>query len=205
MGGIGSGNTWRSAKTTCEASLRIDVRYMLKHGLLKPGRRGRLSWNRYGEPSGSIGYEAFSDCLVIDYRARLAGRDWESITERIPIDHAAQPFGGTRPYLRCLRCGRRCLVLYGGLRFRCRRCQRLSYQSQRGDAVDRAVLQIRKICEQLGTRFPDEFDLLPPKPKHMHWRTYDRLAATHERYCRLYNVGIAGLMAQFEALSQRKR
>jgi hypothetical protein len=196
MGGIGSGNLWRyGTRDTCEASLRIDIRYMRSKGMLTPGRQGTLSWSRGGESISSINYKCYETTLELDYRTRPAGGDWTPVNEHISIERTVQPFGGTRRYFRCSRCFGRCLVLYGGSYFRCRKCQNLAYASQNQDLRDRASAKARKIRERLGDDgcFDDPF---PAKPKGMHWRTYDKL----ERQCEIYEDQVA---AQFTNLLAR--
>jgi hypothetical protein len=80
MGGIGSGNLWRyGTRDTCEASLRIDIRYMRSKGMLTPGRQGTLSWSRGGESISSINYKCYETTLELDYRTRPAGGDWTPV------------------------------------------------------------------------------------------------------------------------------
>ncbi len=76
MDGSGSGNRWRyGTRSTCEASLRIDVRYMRKQGLLRPGFHGTLSWSPYGERTGWIHYKVHPNSLEVDYRTRPADEE----------------------------------------------------------------------------------------------------------------------------------
>jgi hypothetical protein len=42
---------------------------------------------------------------------------------------------------------------------------------------------------------PDEWDL-PPKPKGMHWRTYDRLAEKFDHYEEILEEGVDELLAK---------
>jgi hypothetical protein len=72
-------------------------------------------------------------------------------------------------------CGRRVAKLYGpGRYFLCRHCYRLSHASQSEDAQRRSMRRASKIRQRLGgnagTASP-----LPPKPKGMWRRTYERL------------------------------
>jgi hypothetical protein len=43
---------------------------------------------------------------------------------------------------------------------------------------------------------PDEWEL-PPKPKWMRWRTYNRLVEEFDSYEKILDRGIAELMAKF--------
>lgn len=55
MGGVGSGNWYRfDKKTTTDECHGVDVRYLYRHDLLKPGGRFSLRWSRAGRETGSI-------------------------------------------------------------------------------------------------------------------------------------------------------
>lgn len=200
MGGIGSGNRWQSGRATCEGTKRIDLRYMTRAGLFRPPCQGSLSWTYNGDPCGSIRYAISADRFTVEYRCRTYDDEWHDVLEHIPLEQIAQPFGGHRYFFRCMRCRRRCLVLYGGRRFRCRKCLNLAYRSQSGDVADRAVMQMQKICKRLHTRFEDEFDFVPPRPKGMHHRTYEMLVRRHDAYHRRYEGKLAELMFQARGL-----
>lgn len=197
MGGPGSGNRWHyGTRSTCEASLRIDVRYMRKEGLLRTGRHGTLSWSRNGAQIGWIRYKVHPHSLELDYRTRPVGEEeWTPVNEHVPLLRSEQPFGGSRLYLGCARCFSRNLVLYGGVRFRCRKCLNLAYASQCEDVIDRAASRSRKIRMRLGCDggFDDPF---PPKPKGMHWSTYDRLESECAKLDDQVAEKFCGLMAR---------
>lgn len=176
MGGPGSGNRWRyPTKGICEKHKRIDIRYLRKHGLLDPPIRCTLLWNQGGENSGCIDLRAHAMSLELNYRYREGDQDdWQSFNEHISFSFKDQPFGGVRKFFICPGCKRRCMVLYGGAHFRCRKCHDLAYASQNEDQIDRIRRKAEKIRGQLG----GELDLdwsFPKKPKGMHWRTYYRL------------------------------
>jgi hypothetical protein len=62
----------------------------------------------------------------------------------------------------------------GSRRFASRRAYRLAYASQRGGPCERAHRGKAKIKARLIADLdPDDWDL-PPKPKWMRWRTYNR-------------------------------
>ena len=99
--------------------------------------------------------------------------------QTVHFDETPVHFGGMRRWFMCPRCNRRFRVLYGGERFYCRKCYRLQYQSQSEDACDRQLSRARKIRRRLGGMEGVE-DPFPPKPKGMHWKTYNRLQAIDE-------------------------
>ena len=117
---------------------------------------------------------------LLFYRARRDDGEWYDVDEIIPTAWTPTQFGGRRQWFICLKCGRRCRILYGGRRFRCRRCHRLSYSSQAECRADRATRAMFKIVRRLD---PEEnCNDLPPKPKGMHLRTYNRLLDRYEKY-----------------------
>lgn len=68
----------------------------------------------------------------------------------------------------------------GGAVFACRHCRKLAYEVQRETAGDRAIRRADAIRDRLGW----QAGILNPdgwKPKGMHWRTFWRLKAEHDR------------------------
>lgn len=136
MGGLGSGRYYRSSSaTTVEETKRIDIRYMRRQGLLRPGRSGVLSWTCHGEPSGRINYTSHADRVDLNYRYN--GED-ETMRLSVPLSFTPCHIGGQRAWFHCPACRRRCEVLCIAGRWpACRKCYRLPYQSQTGDKLDR--------------------------------------------------------------------
>jgi hypothetical protein len=95
--------------------------------------------------------------------------------------------GGSRHWFECPSCGRRCRILYGGARFRCRLCRGAAYESQyQHGAMTVCELRwrIRERLEERGglnSRLLGLDDGFPPKPPRMHWRTYRRLEALDDK------------------------
>jgi hypothetical protein len=175
LGGLSSGSWYRlSKKTTVEECHSLDVRYLHRNGLLKPGYSFSLRWSRAGRETGSIGGVAFRDQVVLLYRHRRGlSREWEVV----PLEWTPCNFGGERPWFNCpgSGCGRRVAVLYGpGRYFLCRHCYDLRYESQREDESHRAMRRAQKIRERLGGS-ANMMEPFPEKPKGMHWKTYERL------------------------------
>jgi hypothetical protein len=176
MGGRGSGrHSWGGGKTTTESQKRIDVRWLKQQGYLRAGVMGNLVWSRRGEQTGLINYNMAERSMVLSYRCREKGGEWESVEQAIAFDRTPCNYGGHRTWFLCPRCGKRIAILYGtGKFFLCRHCYDLAYESQQETTVDRLMRKQRKIRERLGA----DMNLFIPiwqKPKGMHWKTFSRL------------------------------
>ncbi len=110
---------------------------------------------------------------------------------------------GDRTWFSCPSCNRRCAVLYNCKYFVCRRCAKPSYESQNGSELNYQAEKIIELREKLWGKSPIHSNLMEschwfPKPKHIHWKTFERKRAKimklEERYNRL-------LTAQFDLFS----
>lgn len=175
MGGFGSGRWLRWGTRPTEARFhRLAMNGFTRGGWLRPGAMGTSRWFRGEIETGSIGWfvSGFDDAAVaITLAYRYHGED---ICERIELTWTDCHFGGKRPWFVCRGCGQRCGVLYGGVRFRCRRCHGIAYESARENKAHRAIRRAQAIRQRLG----GDASLLAPfprKPPRMHWTTYWRL------------------------------
>ncbi|UWR13614.1 hypothetical protein [Sulfitobacter sp. M368] len=178
MGGYGSGRP--SYKQKAEDYRSLDVNRFHREGCLNPGRQGNWVWSRDGEETGRIGYKAEEGRLVLNYRVRAYGGDWEPITETINLTHVDCHYGRKRPYFRCpgvvngRHCGRRVgKVFSGGRYFLCRHCYNIGYSSQSEARYDRMLRRANKLRIALGGE-PGTAHWIAPKPKGMWERTYQR-------------------------------
>jgi hypothetical protein len=187
MGGEGSGNWYRfDKKTTTGECQSIDVRYLYREGLLKLGRWFTLRWSRAGRETGSIRGAVIGDekaeRVILTYRHRSGpGGEWEEVREPVPLAWTACNFGEQRPWFVCpgAGCGRRVAILYGpGRYFLCRHCYDLVYESQRDNAMSRALHKAQSIRKHLGGS-ANMMEPFPEKPKGMHRETYERLWWEH--------------------------
>jgi hypothetical protein len=176
MGGQGSGRRQIYERRTTDGVLSIDIAALGRKGALQPWHRSAVNWARDGLPIGSIGLLALPDGLQLSFRVHTAAGTWQDVQQLIQYLSTATPFGRPRRWFQCPGCNRRCRVLYGGERFRCRQCHGLKYESQFESPAQRANRASRKIRRRLGggANLMEEF---PPRPCGMHRTTYERLEA----------------------------
>lgn len=201
MGGQGSGRWIRwDARATTDQCHRLALHGWTQHGWLRPGAQGIVRWLRGDRETGTIGWivtgqeqnsrERRPAALLLHYQVR-----GEPVCERIALTWTACSFGGQRPWWCCPGCGRRCAVLYGGIRFRCRRCHDLAYASTREEPYERALRRSQAIRQRLGGS-PNLLAPFPPKPPRMHWRTYLRLAEEAMACEAAWGAGLAARLEQ---------
>jgi hypothetical protein len=187
MGGAGSGNWYRfDKKTTTDECHSVDVRYLHREGLLKPGHWFSLRWSRAGRETGFIRCAVLGnekpERVILTYRHRSGpSGEWEEVREPVALSWTACTFGGERPWFVCpgAGCSRRVAVLYGpGKYFLCRHCYDLRYESQREDKMHRALRRAQKIWEGLGGS-ANMMEPFPERPKGMHHDTYMRMFWEH--------------------------
>jgi hypothetical protein len=168
-----------SGRATTSGYLHLDVRYLQRKGFLRPGSSSSQQWSCRGEPLGPIGLQTWDGYIVLSYSHRRDGEEWTSREYSVSLEWTQCNFGGSRAWFRCppVGCGRRVAILYGGSVFACRQCHSLAYESQNETAHSRALSKTQAIRVKLGGGPCGDF---PPKPKGMHWRTYNRLAAQAE-------------------------
>jgi hypothetical protein len=156
---------------------QLEVGQLSRAGALQDGATGSLRWADGGE----IGIVGGEDRIELVYRATLPGADEsEDVRQTVWIQRTSCNYGGARPWFLCPQCHRRALKLYGGPRFLCRICAGFAYASQRESDMDRFLTRAQAIRARLGGT-GDVTELFPPKPKGMHWRTYERLRDESER------------------------
>jgi hypothetical protein len=164
-----------------EHGLKLDLNKLLRQGLVRRGARSgpfliRWSWTYTGE-------EIASGLITANMEGEYEG--WLRIQigeldQTIILVPRPRHFGGHQWYFVSPAMNRRCSVLWmppGAHRFCSRETwkRQVAYASQFADPDNRAHLGQAKIKSRLIADLdPDEWDL-PPKPKWMRWRTYDRL------------------------------
>ena len=183
MGGMGSGRHWYwGAKDSTDDYRSIDVRSWKRDGLLTPHQSFGWQWSRHGEVVASIRVRTEANRVILTYRHRSGGGDWKDESYPVNLDWTACNLGGRRPWFLCPArgCGRRVALLYDGGIFACRHCYQLAYLSQRETVGDRARRKAERIRYKLGWK-PGILNGYSWKPKGMHWQTFERLTACHDR------------------------
>lgn len=183
MGGLGSGSHTRwGTRDTVDDMKALRISRLSRDGWLHSGLTCKYSWTVGGHPRGDIRVTAEADHVVLNYRTREQGGDWQDASYPVQIDRTPCHLGGTRPWFLCPArgCGRRAAILYGGKVFACRRCHGLAYPSENEGPRDRATRRADNLRDRLQW---------PPgimegsgwgKPKHMHHATYRRLVKEYE-------------------------
>ena len=201
MGGMGSGGCWSSAaKDTTDDHGSIDVRRWQRQGLLIPNQSFDCQWSRRGKPFASIRVRTEPGQIILIYRHRSGGEDWQDESYPIRLDRTPCHFGGDRPWFLCpaMGCGRRVAILYSGDIFACRHCHQLPYPSQRETTYDRALRRADRIRDTLGWQ-PGVLTGRGRKPKGMHWTTFQRLTAQHDAFVA---ISLTRMSARFDTLDE---
>lgn len=184
MGGWGSGR--HGGRPTADASLRIDLAWMLRTGRATEGawRMGSLSWSCGGQDAGSIGYQAImhqpgEERLELTY-TRGKGDNAERVQQTVGLCFTVPHYGGKRWWMLCpyrhIRVGKLYLPP-GGDRFASRLAWRLGYQCQRDAARDRPFERLFRLQKKLGSYQGWEAGLR--RPKGMWHRTFYRHMARY--------------------------
>ena len=190
MGGYGSGRQWGQATTS--DMRRLDIRRLQRDGLLKPGRAFGWQWTRNGTEVASIQMRMELDRVILNYRSRSHGGEWQAMEYPVTLEWTPCHLGGRRAWFRCPArgCGRRVAILFGGSIFACRHCHKLAYPCQRETDDDRAARRADTIRRRLGWE-PGILNGEGGKPRGMHWRTFERLRAEHDANANASLLGIA--------------
>jgi hypothetical protein len=167
--------------------LKLDINLLARRGLIMPGSASgphALRWvNSDGEviASGWISADMRSD-VEGSFHIQIGELDQTIILVTLP-----RHYGGRQWFFLCPVTNRRALVLWlprGERQLASSKAWpgKVAYSSQFMTPADRAHLGKERIKQRLiGELDPEEWDL-PPKPKWMRWKTYQRLVEQFERY-----------------------
>ena len=198
MGGFGSGRGQHGKNTTSDMRA-LDIRRLQRDGLLTPGRTFGWNWLRNGEEVASIQTRTEVDRVILNYRSRSNGGEWQAMEYPVTLEWTPCNLGGRRAWFLCPArgCGRRVAILFGGSIFACRHCHKLAYQCQRETDDDRAMRRADTIRRRLGWGA----GIANPeggKPKGMHRRTFERLRNEYRTFANASWAGIAERLGLIE-------
>jgi len=145
--------------------------------------------------------------IVLSYTIRRGQSAAVDVRDTVLFEETPCTLGGTRPWFRCPGCDRRVRALYlppGRDHFRCRHCHCLAYGSQQVAPDERHAIQIDKLQRRLKCDWPWRGPWSPPpKPKGMHWRTYERLCDALFQHEVARQAILLGQMERLLARSER--
>lgn len=183
------GRDARHACTSTVASLTLGKVKKCGHGTRT------WSWSMCGQTYARAEVDYRGQSVRFRYTAGAYGEP-NSVDCTVYLTATPAHFGGERQWYRCPRCAGRCGVIYMGYSGpRCRKCLRLSYPSQRVDAVQRVFSQQARIRRRLGG--DGQTDDFPDRLKGMHWKTYQRFADQYEAAERRHDRLITNQLANW--------
>lgn len=163
MGGYGSGQ-WQSyeAKSLVEETITLNIFKLYREGFLVPGVScsGTFTCG-----NSSMGFILKNDLLTLHYSFSSGPHAGQVMNYSIQLVTTQPNYGGCRPWFLCPTCDRRAAKLYlayGHLKYECRRCANLAYESTRAGmrdlrrmilSFDRRAARLNALAiEQMGAR-----------------------------------------------------
>jgi hypothetical protein len=179
----------------------LDIRRLQRDGLLTPGRAFGWHWTRNGEQISDINIRTEAERVILNYRSRSNGGDWQPMAYAVYLEWTGCNLGGRRAWFLCpaVGCGRRVAILFGGAVFACRHCHKLAYECQRESDDDRAMRRADTIRRRLGWGA----GIANPeggKPRGMHWHTFNQLKAKYDAFA---NASWAGTAERLGLMNRR--
>ncbi len=196
---------WRQ-RVRLEDGLKLDLNRLIRQNLVRPGAAwgSTIHWN-----DCFSGKEVASGRVSADMTEERHGwlrLELGALDQRIQLVTHPRRFGGRQWYFLCPQTSRRASVLWkppGSPIFASRHAwgRQVAYGSQFETPRDRALSAAQDIRYRLGGK--DYISLLdglpPPKPKGMHWRTYE----TKIKRCNRYEAQVLlGMQAFLERMKR---
>lgn len=178
MGGYGSGR--RTGRVCTDQLLKLDVRQLAKHGVLKHGVTAHCDYVRGGD-TARVEVRSQSD-LVMLRTLQWAGQETDQKAYQVLLESTPCHLGGSRVWFRCPNtlCNRRVAILYGGVTFVCRHCWLADYRCQRETPNDRLFRKIYNLRAKMGWSGGCGYGP-GVKPKYMSQKRYEMLCVVHEQ------------------------
>jgi hypothetical protein len=192
----------RSRTRSClQEGLSLNLNWLAKNGFIQYGSattERQIRWSR----SDSL---VAAGCVSADMNAD--GTGWLQIwigafNQRIILVAKPRYFGGRQWYFVCPATGRLASVIWkpvGAVRFCSRHAWagKVGYLSQFGNWIDRAHLGKARIAERIGGKWDSDKRALPPRPKGMRTRTYERLANKFGAYQAALDDGLEAVASRY--------
>ena len=180
-----------------ESGLKLNLNRLARRGFIKPGAITGpvgIAW------TDDTGQQIASGYITADMSGEQTG--WLNIRlgrldQCIYLVAHPRHFGGRQWFFKCPHLHSLATVLWmppGAHSFACRERwgRRVAYASQFMDRIARGHRGGAKIKSRLcsvGGFDPDEWEL-PPKPKWMRWKTYNRMVEKFDRYEAMVEEGL---------------
>jgi hypothetical protein len=186
--------------------LKLDLNRLVRRGVIKPGAKtglvGIQLWDHYWDRQKDFGQITADMSGTVEgwFRINMVGGTDQWIT-LIPRQRS---YGGRQWYFVCPYMNRYVSVLWrppAAQNFACRQRwgRSVAYASQFLDRDNRAHYGQSRIKNQLiGDLDPEEWSL-PPKPKWMRWKTYNRFVDKFDHYEATLDEGTFELVAKLMA------
>jgi hypothetical protein len=187
-----------------ENGLKLDLNRLRRNDIVRPGAKtGPIPIRWTSDYWGEIATAFITSNMEGSYEGWLRIQ-LGKLDQWITLVPQRRHFGGHQWYFVCPVMNRQASVLWkppGSSRFCSRQTWRrqVAYSSQFLDRDNRAHRGQSKIKNRLiGDHDPGDWSL-PPKPKWMRWKIYQRHVDRYDRYEDILNEGIAELAARFLA------
>ena len=173
-------------------SVHAMVAKAMKHTATTKGAWG---WWRDGKQTASIGYAVHPVAPLEGVLSLSYARDGQTVSYEMRIVGEPCRFGGVRWFAICPQTRLKVSKLYlppGARRFLARKTWRLAYASQ---TISSGYW---RLCDQrdryLFRKLKSDDPICPRKPKHMHWRTFEKHL---DKIDRLETAMDAAILQQF--------
>jgi len=203
MGGMGSGSWHRwYSRGYLDDNINIDIHYLKREGLFIAGSMFFLNWKVNDVIKSRVQVEVKNESIILSYSYRINNGDWNDVEQVVQLTYTDCNYGGRRAWFRCSNCGSRVAKLFvQNPHFVCRHCCNLNYRSQSESISDRSHRKAIDIRRKL--KFDPERKLpiaYMPKPKGMHWKTFEKLRQQGMRAEQMY---VALLNEQLDQIKEQ--
>lgn len=191
----------RRSRFCLQEGLSLNLNWLAKNDFIKYGAattEKQIWWSRSGS-------RVAAGCVSADMSGHCT--DWLQIwigkfNQRIPLVAKPRHFGGQQWYFVCPVTGRLASVVWkpvGSANFCSRHAWagKAAYLSQFGNWIDRAHLGKARTAQRVGENWDSDKRALPPRPKRMRAKTYERLANKFGAYQAALDDGLEAVASRY--------